>query len=252
MQRRAAALYFALFLVIGAGSFGYIQMVDAQKPTVELESDEYSQGDVLTVDGRTYVVSEIAAENASEGEEAAVTGTLSWTNQSARATATLENATNATYQNASWEVRIDNASDVSQFTLRENVNDSQQDPQTVTFSEGEQFDYTTEDGATQAARIDDVTGNVSTPSVTLSWEEPKENQIELTEGANVTLNGQQRVVHFPSSDSVQLSTDIATYQDAQDKLAYFDERKKGLWGVSIISFLAAIVLLGTAYLPVKD
>lgn len=248
MQRRAAALYFALFLVIGAGSLGYIQMVDAQKPTVSLESDSYSQGDVLTVDGRTYVVSEIAMEEAEEGEAAAVTGTLSWTNDSARATATLEDGMETTYRNESWEVQVENTSDVSEFSLQ--ANDSEQDPQTLTFSEGEQFNYTTEDGATEMARIDDVTA--SPPSVTVSWQSPKENEIELTEGANVTLNGQQRVVHFPDESSVQLSTDVDAYMDTQRKLATFDERKSGLWGVSIISFLAAIVLLGSAYLPVKD
>ena len=284
MQRRAAALYFALFLVIGAGSFGYIQTVDAQQPTISLDAQSYSQNDILTVDGRTYVVSEISAENASEAE-----GTLTWTNQSAQETATLENGSDATYQNESWQVQIANTSDVSQFALQENLNvsailanddrvDNQtvtrngqdqvvftandtlvplqeylREPQTTTFSEGESFNYTTEDGTVQPTTIDDVAGNVSTPSVTLVWETTQENTVSLAEGANVTLaDGQTRVVHFTDAGKVQLSTDIAAYQEQTKQQDYFDERKKGLWGVSIISFLTAIILLATAYLPVKD
>jgi len=284
MQRRAAALYFALFLVIGAGSFGYIQTVDAQQPTISLDAQTYSQNDVLTVDGRTYVVSEISAENASEAE-----GTLTWTNQSAQETATLENGSDTTYQNESWQVQIANTSDVSQFTLQENLNvsailanddrvDDQtvtrngqeqvvftandtlmplneylREPQTVTVSEGDAYNYTTEDGTIQPATVNQVTGNVSTPSVTLAWGTTQENTVDLAEGANVTLaDGQTRVVHFTDGGKVQLSTDIAAYQEQAEQQVYFDERKKGLWGVSVISFLAAIILLATAYLPVKD
>lgn len=250
MQRRAAALYFALFLVIGAGSYGYIQTVDAQQPTISLESQTYSQGDILTVDGRTYVVSEITTENASEGGEKTFSGSLAWTNQSAQETATLENATNTTYQNESWQVLIANTSDVSQFTLQENLNvsaillnDSRVDNQTVNrdgephvvftgndtlkplseylpepetqnFSEGQTFNYTTEEGSVQPATIDAVNGSVSPPSVTLVWDTTEENTMELAEGANVTLaDGQARVVHFPDGETVQLSTNIQAYQE---------------------------------------
>src|SRR6056297_941455 len=147
MQRRAAALYFALFLVIGAGSYGFIQTVDAQQPTISLDAQSYSQNDILTVDGRTYVVSEISAENASEAE-----GTLTWTNQSAQETATLENGSDTTYQNESWQVQIANTSDVSQFTLQENLNvsailanDDRVDDQTVTRNGQEQVVFTSND-----------------------------------------------------------------------------------------------------------
>ncbi|MFD1588022.1 hypothetical protein ACFR9U_13630 [Halorientalis brevis] len=287
MQRRAAALYFALFLVIGAGSYAYVTMdsgANAQQPTITLNAQEYSQNDPITVDGRTYIVSEISAENASDAE-----GTLTWTNQSAQESATLENGSETTYQNETWQVQIANTSDVSQFALQENLNvsailasddrvDNQtvtrngqeqvvftsndtlvplneylREPQTVTFSEGQTYNYTTEDGTVQPATIDTVTGNVSTPSATLVWETTQENTVQLAEGANVTLaDGQTRVVHFPDGETVQLSTNYGAYQEQVEKQDYFDERKKGLWGVSVISFLAAIILLATAYLPVKD
>ena len=50
MQRRAAAVYFVFFLVIGAGAYSFLAV--AQGPAIELDGETYSQGDSFTVDGR--------------------------------------------------------------------------------------------------------------------------------------------------------------------------------------------------------
>jgi len=293
MQRRAAALYFALFLVIGAGSYAYVTTaVDAQEPTISLDSAEnYSQGEILTIGGRTYVVSGIESQNETTGS-----GTLTWTNSSARATVELENgstydgtwanASADSYRGSNWDVHIENTSDVSAFTLREQQNASQilanssevEDepvdyqgesrvvytngsigptveeyiggPTTYTFEEGDTFAY---NESVQNTTVEAVTGNVSTPSATLAWTTSAENTIDLEQGGNVTLaDDQQRVAYFPDNETLQLSTNVSSYQSQVDQRQYFQERKAGIWGVSIVSFMAAIILLGAAYLPVKD
>ena len=111
MQRRAAAVYFVLFLAIAAGSFGYITVVDAQRPEIDVQGQELTTDDTLRIGDRVYIAS------VSEGS-----GELAWTNQSAQATASLENNSTATYQNQSWTVVIENRTDVSEFDLRQQLN----------------------------------------------------------------------------------------------------------------------------------
>ena len=60
MQRRAAAIYVALFVLIGAASYSLI--ATAQQPTVEFDNPTYelSQGDQLDVGGQTYTVASVS------------------------------------------------------------------------------------------------------------------------------------------------------------------------------------------------
>lgn len=165
MQRRAAAVYFVFFLVIGAGAYGFLTVAEAQQPEVQLDEPAYQQNETLTVDGREYTVAEISAEEGEEGGQT-VSGTLEWENQTANGTET--------------------------------------------------------------------------------------ESVSLEEGTNVTLNGQTYLVHFPDTESVQLTTDFQAYQRGIDRQDYYQERRNGLLSVSLISLSAAVVLLGAAYLPVKD
>jgi hypothetical protein len=284
MQRRAAAIYCVFFLVIGAGALGYIQIVDAQEPQVSLNAETRSVNDTITVDGRTYTVTEITEEEESGGGHGGgggtvITGTLEWTNESARETATLAAGDTATYEDKEWTVVIENGSDVSSFTLEESFNVSRMlaeddavqnetvdyqgephvvyrennslvplseylpEPETASFSEGDTFPYEGNDA---------TVSNVNSEEVTLSWNSPTTNEIELDNGGNVTLNGQTTLVHFPNANEVQITQEFDRYQRAQDRKDYFHERKDGLWGVSLVSLMTAVILLGSAYMPVKD
>jgi hypothetical protein len=273
MQRRAAAIYFVLFLAIGAGSFGYITVVDAQKPEIDVQGQELTSDDTLRIGDRIYIAS------VSEGS-----GELAWTNQSAQATASLENDSATTYDNQSWTVVIENRTDVSAFELREELdvsgilaNDSavenetvtvdgedrvvfQQNgstkalddylpaPETRTFAVGDQYDYVAEEDG----EVDATVTNVTTSAAELTWTSPQENTLSLSEGGNVTLGGTQYIAHFPDNSTVVLSENVQGYLEDTQRQDYFTERKNGLWGVSIVSFAIAVVLLGAAYLPVKD
>lgn len=115
-------------------------------------------------------------------------------------------------------------------------------PERRTFTEGEQFTYK----GTQVT-VDDVT----IEEVPLEWFAPRENEIGLEEGANITLNGQPYVVHFVSEHAVLLSPDRAGYQRALARQDAFHERMIGLKGVMILSGLTASLIIGLAYLPVR-
>ncbi len=287
MQRRAAAIYFALFVVIGAGAFGFIQ-VGTTQPEVDLGTEIYTEGDSFSVGGQSYSISNLSLGAAGTEGEGTNQLTLSWTNDSVRATASLANDSTTTYQGEEYTVVIENRSDVSSFSLREvqNVtailsndpavedevatvgdreyavrrsNDSLiplseylPEPETLgPFAEGETYDYTA-DGTNVTATIQSVTPSAAT----LTWQTSEDRTNEgITEGTNVTLAGTEYFVHFVGGSGAQIAPTDQYLDEYQQQLAVEDnwyERIAGLWGIVIVSFMAAVLLLGAAYMPVKE
>jgi len=108
-----------------------------------------------------------------------------------------------------------------------------------------------EDGDTMTVAGNETTvANVTSTGVVVEWTAPRTNAVEVAEGENVTLNGQQFVVHF-EGDSVVLSTQVEKYQRDLARQDYFHERQNGLWGVTLLSGIAAVFIVGLAYLPVR-
>jgi len=279
MQRRAAAVYFVLFLVLGGGAYGFMQ-VGMSAPEVELDGPTYTEGDQLEVNGTTYTVTTVESETS--GGEETFTGEVTRLNESNIETAALENGSTAQYQNASYTVQIENTTNVSSFTLVEAQNltalvandpdatgivtDDAGDrfvrfrnestvpvseylptPDTATFSVGDEFFYAEENTSTTVDAV--------TPSeATLAWNSPTNETMDFGEGGNVTLAGQTYFGHFPDNSSVQiLPADeyYGEYTSTLSDISYYQERQNGMWGIVLISLLAAIVLMSTAYLPSK-
>ncbi|WP_158058492.1 hypothetical protein [Halorussus halophilus] len=276
MQRRAAAVYAVLFLVVAAGAYALIGA--AEEPQIDVQGQSYAQNDTITEGGRTYTVA-----SASDGE-----GTLEWTNESAAYSATWSN--NTTVQmanNETYRVLIPNESDPGQFTLRQEFNlsdntttvqqggttyvvvnetDGNQSegnkslvpvdeykrqqfgtPENRTYNEGQTFQY--EGNQTTVS-------NITADSATLTWTAPRVNTVSVSAGANVSLGptGQNTsyVAYFPSnSDGFVLSPQTGEYQTQENEISHFNERIAGLWGVVILSFLTVVLLLGMAFLPNK-
>lgn len=263
MQRRAAALYAAFFVIIAAGSYAMIGV--AQEPAITVDNPAHSltTGDQVTVDGRTYSV------RVSGGE-----AELTWVDEDALQTETWEVDSTVTVDGTDFSVTTDAAATpptvrlTEERSLGENVSTVDREGQTyviveqedqdvlvprdeyldqqygpakwVEYDQGDQFDYQN-NTVTVAA--------VTNSSVSLEWTAPVENTVTAGEGDNVTLNGQKFVAHFPDDRTLELSSDIAAYQHELEVQDTFAERVNGLWGVSILSALAAITLLGLAYMP---
>jgi hypothetical protein len=116
---------------------------------------------------------------------------------------------------------------------------------------------TIEEGGTLQYEGNETTvGNITTEAIPVSWIAPKTITVDLTEGNTVDLNDEMFLVHFPSDSTVKLventTANYEDYQSDQNRIDKYNERKAGLWAVVIISLLAALILLPTAYLPVKD
>ena len=283
MQRRAAAAYFVFFLVVSVAAYAYIGVAESQRPEVNLdETAELTNESTFTVDGTTYTASNIhlASSGGGHGGGGSMVADLTWTNESAQFSQTVEHNTTTTYQNESYQVVADN--ETGTLTLREQFNVSRllsedpavrnslatqngsefvvysendtlvpveewlPEPETLEFSTGDTYEVTTDSGAQQAT----VT-SVSESGATLEWTAPEERTRELSEGGNVTLSGQQYFAHFPDHSTVQIASvsEYPQYQTTLDQQDYFHERKNGIWGVSILSGIAAVLMIGMAYLP---
>jgi hypothetical protein len=122
------------------------------------------------------------------------------------------------------------------------------EPETITYSTGDQYVYAAESGQ-QTTTITSVNDS----SATLEWVAPRQRTVELSEGGNVTLADGQYFAHFPDHSTVQVVTvdQYSQYADTLGDQSYFHERKNGLWGISILSGIAATLLLGMAYLPTR-
>lgn len=266
MQRRAAALYGAFFLLIAVGSYGMIAA--ASPPTLSVENPDHrlADGGQVSVDGRTYDVS-IDAESTE--------ASLSWTDPDAEYSQTWEAGAEVSFQGTDYTVSIPDETDPSSLQLTE-VRPLPEDVQTTTVNDTEFVVIEQDDGTRELIPVDeyldqtqgeaetrtllegrtyDYRGNQTTlqavdnASATLAWTAPRTNTQAVGEGDVVALNGVEFVAHFPDAQTLVLDRDVEAYErqlEVQDK---FDERVNGLWGVTILSGMAVVLLLGLSYLP---
>jgi len=263
MQRRAAAVSIALFVLLAAGSFTLIGA--AQQPTVSLENPDYSvaANETLTIGETTYNFTEVSGESA----------TATWVNQSAQYTETWSENDTVAYQGANYTVVIPDGDDPTTFTLRETqtvdgetieqngttyvvIEDGDnrtlvprdqylEDPTTHEFSEGDAIDLPDNDNETTVA-------SVSGSEVTIEWFAPKTNELSFNEGENTTLGDTDYTAHVTRQDgaaALQLTTDYADYNEDVDAQEFFNERINGLWGVAILASIAAALLAMLAFMP---
>ncbi|WP_324663699.1 hypothetical protein [Haloarcula sediminis] len=281
MQRRAAAAYFLFFLVASVAAYSYIGVAESQRPEVQLDGPELTNDSTFTSEGQTYTVSNIhMSGGGGHGGGGDMVADLSWTNNSSQYTATIEAGSTTTLDNTTYNVSVDNSTSTLTLTAQQNVTALLQDdsevynslatrdgerfvvyradnstqpleewlpePETVTYTVGDQYSYQADSG-TQMTTITEVTD----AGATVEWTAPRQQTVELSEGGNVTLADGQYFAHFPDHSTVQVVS-VDQYSQYQETLAdqdYFHERKNGLWGISILSGIASVLMLGMAYLP---
>lgn len=66
---------------------------------------------------------------------------------------------------------------------------------------------------------------------------------------NVTLSGQTFFVHFDSADQIVVSGDFAELRQYNYDSNQYHTHTNGLWGITILSGVVAILFLGMAYMP---
>lgn len=284
MQRRAAAVYVAFFLVVGAVSFTLI--ATATEPAFSVEDPEYTlePNESFTLDGQQYTVASITAERGdAEGSGPAPierSGVIRWTNRSAAYAGEWTNGSIVTYNDESWNVSLPrgDVNNSTQFSLVEPINrtailrnDSSVANRTTTV-DGVEYVVRQSNGTRTLVPADEYfpepetivfqrgetfeyEGNRTTVAdignqvVALEWHAPRTNEVNVGNNANVTLGGSTWFAHFPTNDTLELTQDYEQYQLFQEEQAVQTDNINGLWGVTILSGLSVIFLAGLAYLP---
>ncbi|ERH06177.1 MAG: hypothetical protein J07HN4v3_01787 [Halonotius sp. J07HN4] len=274
MQRRAVAVYVALFVLIGVAS--YTLMVTAEQPQVTVDNPDFqlSSGDEFTIDGQSYTattVEEVTEEGGHGSTSTHMAATIEWTLTGVETTDEWAEGDTITVDEREWEVitttnstvtaeavidreaeleadpAADNTTysgDNGEFVL---VNDERIpvseyfDPDEVTFSEGETVPY---DG--QQATLSSVTNE----SVTVSWMTDKSNSQELGTGDTVTLGDNSTyTAYFTGSNTLELTEDAEAYEAAVAEQATFSQRVSGLRWVTFTAGFIAMLLIAFAFLP---
>lgn len=210
MQRRAAAIYVALFLVIGAGAYSLI--ATAQTPTIGFENPEYelSQGQTFQVEGQTYNVTTVSAEVQSGGGgghggggggELVRSGQVSWVNDSARFTANWENNSTVTLgeDNTTYRVLVQPASgNPTDFTLREEINRTQ-----ILQNDSAADNETVVRNGERVVLVEGENGSLTAVPVDEYFPEPSTQQ--YSEGDQLTYQNNQTTVDAVENESVTLA-----------------------------------------------
>lgn len=284
MQRRAAAAYIAFFLVIAAGSYAFIATADAPEVTISGDNvREIQEGDTVTVNDRTYTVAEVSAETEEGGDHGGGGGLsytirFEWTNESARYTESWAANSTVEFDGQTRRVLVENGTD--EFDLRwepterfapawsdgvmyidsdldrggrQDIpvtsyveNSSNESVQTIEFSEGDSF---------ERSGNETTFANVSNTSVVLEWTAPRTNEVSAGNDQNVTLNEEPYIVHFENNDTVRLGEGEAAREQLQEAMRTndrFHDRINGVWGVTLGSGVALVLLVALAFLPRKE
>jgi len=274
MQRRAVAVYVALFVLIGVAS--YTLMVTAEQPQVAVENPNFqlSSGDGFTVNGQSYTaatVEEVTEEGSHGSSSTHREATLEWTVANVENTDEWAVGDTITVDGKEWTVvstaassltveevidreaileadpAADNTTysgDNGEFVLvdDERIPVSEYfDPATVTFTEDETVPY---DG--QQATIDSVTNE----SITVSWTADESNSKTLKAGDTITLAGNTTyTAYFTGPNTVELTDNAEAYEASVAEQETFSQRVTGLRWVTFTAGFIAMLLIAFAFLP---
>ena len=276
MQRRAVAVFVALFLAV-AGVAGALTAT-ADSPEIALENPEIdvSQNESIEVGGESYVVADISESENDQGQ-VVISGTLErdFTTETSE---TWANGSTVSVDDREWRVEIA-GENATEFTLVEVLDrqailgaDDAAENETVTLDDGEYVAVTDENGERTLVPVDEyfpapearshevgeelqydgqtvTVDEVTAGGAALVWETTETETVEVAQQSTVTLGGTDYVAHFPDPSTLRMSTDIEAYESQVTDIERFDQYNSGLSRVLVLSVLSSIMLTGLAFIP---
>ena len=278
MQRRAVAVYVALFVLIAGGAGVLTATADSPEIGFDNPDFEVSQGDRVEADGQEYVVAEIAEveESGGGGATTSIVATIE-RNVTVEQSETWANGSTVTVGEQEWRVEISGESP-SEFTLVEVLDrqailegDSQADNETVQRDDGT-YVVVTEDGESSLVPAEEyfpapeersyavsdtleyaghtaTVDNVTAEQAVLAWEATQTESVEITQHSTVTIGETDFIAHFPDASTMQLSSDMEEYEAQVAQIDQFQQYNSGLTRVLVLALLSSLLLLGAAFIP---
>lgn len=276
MQRRAVAVFVALFLAV-AGVAGALTAT-AESPEIALENPEVdaSVNDSIDVGGETYVVAGISESENDDGQTV-ISGTLE-REFTAETSETWANESTVSVDDREWRVSIP-GENASEFTLVEVLDrqaileaDDDAENETVTLEDGEYVAVTDENGDRTLVPVDEyfpapeerthaegetldydgqtvTVDDVTSDGAVLVWETTETETVEVAQQSTVTIGDTEYVAHFPDASTLRMSTDIEAYEAQVTEVERFNQYNSGLSRVIVLAVLSSIMLAGMAFIP---
>ncbi|MBP1986454.1 hypothetical protein [Halolamina salifodinae] len=93
-------------------------------------------------------------------------------------------------------------------------------------------------------------GGGTTYEAVIEWQTESGTQsTSLGQHSTVTLSGDEFFAHFESGEEVVLSADTQQLRQHNYDTEQYHTHTNGLWGVTILSGIVAILLIGIGYMP---
>lgn len=219
MQRRAAAAYAGLFILIAVGA--YVMVGVAQEPAVTVENPDHSLGEneSFEVGDRVYTVDDInGSVDAIERNT-----TLDWTNESERRTVTIANNSEFPAINATWPGQTARVTSTlaNGSTVRYNGT-----PHTVQAENGsftlrvQNVSFAVDDTVGYNGNQTNVTA-ANDGNVTLTWNDT--GNVTLSEGSTVSYNGSGYTLQV-GTGAFTLTSDETVSFEVGDDISYRGHR----------------------------
>jgi len=274
MQRRAVAVFVALFVLIGAAS--YTLIATAEQPQVAVDDPDFqlSSGETFTAGGQSYTaatVEEVTEEGSHGSTSTYIAATVEWNQTGVENTDEWATGDTVTVDERDWNVvsaqsptvtveeaidreailQSDPAADNQTYSDGDStfviVNDERVpaseyfDPATVSFDEGQTIPY---EG--QGATIDSVANG----TVSLSWTVTESNSQELRAGDTITLaDNSTYTAYFTDTSTMELTSNSEAYQAEVAEQETFSQRVSGLRWVAFTAGFISFLLIAFAFLP---
>ncbi|TKX56373.1 hypothetical protein EXE44_15345 [Halorubrum sp. SS7] len=275
------AVFVALFLGV-AGVAGALTAT-AESPEIAFENPEIdaSQNESIEVGGETWLVADISETEEGGGHGGGATTVVTATLEreyTAETSETLANGSTVSVDDREWRVEIA-GENATEFTLVEVIDrqailgaDDDAENETVTLDDGEYVAVTDDGGdrtlvpveeyfpapeertyATgetfdyggQTVTVDDVTAG----GAVVVYETTQTESVEVSQHSELTLSGTNFVAHFPDASTLQMTTDIESYEAQAAEIDRFNQYNSGLSRVLVLSVLSSIMLAGMAFIP---
>jgi len=288
MQRRAVAVYVAFFVLIAAASYTLLATAEEPTITLDDPEYELSQNDTFSVGGQQYTVSAIEETTEEQGgghggsptEVTVVTGTIESTQTNVDMSETWGNESTVEIGGTEWTVLIEgDAANATSFTFEEVVDRQailENDPDVLNETQevdGEEYVVEQSSGenelipaaeyfaapATQTASVGDsftyneqtvTVDSIGADGVTVTWTEDQTNTQELSNEGTVELaDGNEYLVFFPDSSTVEMTSDMTSYNAQVEAQNQFHDRTTGFRWTTFTSLLFAMSLIAFAFLP---
>lgn len=267
MQRRAAALYVGLFIVIAVGAIAFISAAEAPDPAMDEYDYQATEDDTFELDGTTYNVTRVDDFSVS----------IEWSVDSLEQTASWLNESEIESGESTYRVELPDEEEPSRVFLQEQFPDHDQDTTEidgvtyVRIEEDDRIELVPEDeylrdrfGPRERLELEvgdtvqwnevelDVTiDELTARNVQVRWDGPAELSQTIAQGVPDQIGDSDRemVANIVDSEYVQLTEDEDAFEAHADRQATFDERHRGFWGVGVMSAIGAVLIGGLSFLP---